>query len=108
MRYVALVRSDIHERLLLATRKRVLSEVSHRQLLSCFVFIQLMFDVLLYLLCIFSCCVHIVPSTPKLSISILVSQFWKLFVYHQTAFPLRNPMKLDIETLGGISTSMWI
>ena len=54
---------------------------------------------LLYLLCIFSCCVHVVPSAPEFPISVFVFQFRKLLVSIRRLFPFRIPMNLDTLSL---------
>lgn len=55
--------------------------------------------ILLYLLCIFSCCVHVVPSAPEFPISVFVFQFRKLLVSIRRLFPFRIPMNLDTLSL---------
>ena len=75
--------------LFLATRKRVVIFSQHRHLLSQSVFVQLMLDILCYLLFVFPYRVYIIPSTPKLSIPILVFHISELLVDHQAALPFQ-------------------
>ena len=55
--------------------------------------------ILLYLLCIFSCYVHVVPSAPEFPISVFVFQFRKLLVSIRRLFPFRISMNLDTLSL---------
>lgn len=57
--------------LVLATRKRV-DIFLDCHLFPNLVFFQLVLDILCYLFRIFPCCVHIVPSAPKLPISLFL------------------------------------
>lgn len=61
----------------------------HRELFSSLIFIKLVLDVLLDLMCILTSSVHIVPSAPELSVPVLILQLRKLFIQHQTAFTLQ-------------------
>ena len=63
----------------------------HSHLLSCLIFIQLVFDVFSYLVCIFSYRIYIIATTPEFSVSVLQLQCWELFVDHQTTLPFQVP-----------------
>ena len=76
------VRSDTCESLLLATRKRVF-ELSERHLITKLVFFQLVLYVLRNSAFVLSYRIHIVPFTPKLSISVLIFQFAELLIQHR-------------------------
>lgn len=66
-------------------------EVWHGQLLSCFVLLVLTLDVLLYLLCIFPCRVHIVPTAPEFPVPVFIFLLRELLVQHQAAFSFHLP-----------------
>ena len=66
-------------------------EVWHGQLLSCFVLLVLTLDVLLYLLCIFPCRVHIVPTAPEFPVPVFLFLLRELLVQHQAAFSFHLP-----------------
>ena len=77
-----------------ATRKPLLFPVKRvaeiqRQLISRFIFFQLMRYVLLDLLCILSNRVYIVSTAPELSVPILVLLVSPFLLYHQAAFPFQ-------------------
>ena len=83
----AQVRSASRGFLLLAARKRALR--LHCQLLSHFIFFQLILYVLLYPARVFACCVYIVSPAPKLSAPVFVLQLPELFIQHRTALPFQ-------------------
>ena len=64
-----LLATNIFKGLLLATRQRV--KVSKRHLIAQSIFVKLMLDIFFYCFRIFSYCVNIVASAPKLSVSVL-------------------------------------
>ena len=55
-------------------------------------------------ICIFYCCINIIAFTPKLSISIFVFQFTKLFL--QLLFPFKYLIKLNTLIFGDISINL--
>ena len=90
--HAALVRSGTCISLLPAARKRAL-DITHRQLFSRLIFCQLVSDIFCNLICILACRINIIAATPKLAVSILVLQFRKLLVNHQTALSFQIPYK---------------
>ncbi len=49
-----------------------------------------------------------VPPAPKFSVTVFVFQLAELFIQHCAALPLQIPhVKLDTDSFGGISTSIW-
>ena len=91
--------------LLLATRKRV-SKFSECHLVLYLVLFELVLDVLLYLLCVFSCRINIVPPTQNCRFPYLYFRFPCLSWISSELLPLRNPIKLETDSFGGISTSI--
>ena len=67
--------------------KRVDFEVLfHRHLIIFQIFLQLISNILFNLFCIFSYCINIISSTPKMSISIFIFEIRMPFKYHKCAF----------------------
>ena len=79
-------------KVLFATRKRV-SWVGDTQLINFLVFFKLVCYVFFYCRSIFACCVNIISSAPKLSISICKFHISPPLEYHQTTFSLEIPHK---------------
>ena len=68
-------------------------KVPHCQLFTHLVLLELISDIFLYLFCILSHCVHIIPFAPKLAVSIFVLQLRIFLVNHQRTFPLQKSHK---------------
>lgn len=93
---------------ILAARKRA-SEFLDADLACALVLLQLISDVLLYLLPVPSCCVHIIPSGPEMPASIFVLQICvPVEKTIRLLFPLRYPMVCAAPYLGGMLMSIWM
>ncbi len=73
-----------------------------------FIFLQLVRYIFFYLFCIFTYCIYIISSTPKLSISIFIFHICIFWYINKLLLPFRNPTKLATLSLGGISKSICI
>lgn len=65
-----------------------------------YILLQLVSDIFLYLLFVASYCIHIISSTPKMSIPVLVFHIRILFKYHQTTFSFEISHNLRNTILG--------
>ena len=93
---------------ILAARKRA-SEFLDADLACALVLLQLISDVLLYLLPVPSYCVHIIPSGPEMTASIFVLQICvPVEKTIRLLFPLRSPMVYAAPYLGGMLMSIWM
>ena len=75
---------------LLATRKRV-SRIEEAQLITFPILLQLIGNILLDRSCILSDRIYIIPSAPKLSVSVCKFHIPVLLKYHQAAFSFQIP-----------------
>ena len=67
--------------LVLATRKRV-NVLLDAHLVGYLIFLELVFDILLYLLFVPAYCVHEIPSGPEMSVAVLLLEICIAVEYH--------------------------
>jgi len=98
--------------LLLAGRVQRVSDTANRvlcllllrfnkaQLVSQFVFVKLMFDILRNSAGVLPCRIYIISFAPKLSVAVFILELTELLIDHCCAFPLQIPHETRYRHLG--------